>query len=98
MAHPLLTMTRTKAPATMRTGPRPLPFGALRGARRVPPLQAFSRREKIIAICRVVFAVVTLAVVIADPKEPSFHPQVGNLVLAAYALYSALLFVLVRGE
>src|SRR5882724_1158326 len=98
LAHRLLTMTRTKAVATMRTGPRSSPSGAHRGARRVPPLQAFSRTEKIIAFCRVLLAVATWAVVVVDPKQPSVHPELGYLVLTAYVLYSAVLFLLVRGE
>jgi signal transduction histidine kinase len=61
-------------------------------------LEAFSRTEKIIAFCRVLLALATAAIVIVDPKQPSFAPDVGLAVLGAYVLYSTVLFVLVRGE
>src|SRR5215510_5311669 len=56
--------------------------------RRPVPLEAFSRTEKIIAFCRVLLASGTLAVVVVDPKQPSFLPEIGFIVL----------FGLVRGE
>jgi signal transduction histidine kinase len=62
------------------------------------PLEAFSRTEKIIAFCRVLLATATLAIVAADPKQPSLAPGAGYLVLTLYAGYSLLLFLLVRGE
>jgi signal transduction histidine kinase len=81
----------------MRSGPRHLPFGPPR-VRRVAPLEAFSRTEKIIAFCRVLLATATQAIVAIDPKSPSLVPEVAYLVLTAYVGYSALLFVLVRGS
>jgi signal transduction histidine kinase len=62
------------------------------------PLEAFSKNEKIIAFCRVLLALATLAIVIVDPKQPSFAPVAGDAVLNAYLLYSVVLFILVRGE
>ena len=61
-------------------------------------LEAFSLTEKIIAFCRVLLALATVAIVIVDPKQPSFAPDVGVGVLWAYLLYSVVLFALVRGE
>jgi signal transduction histidine kinase len=81
----------------MRSVPRSFPVGAYRGARRVAPLEAFSRTEKIIAFCRVLLAVAAFAAVVLDPKQP-FRPDVAYPVLLAYTAYSALLFLLVRGE
>ncbi|HXJ33555.1 MAG TPA: histidine kinase [Candidatus Eisenbacteria bacterium] len=69
-----------------------------RGAHKGAPLEAFSRTEKIIAFCRVLLALATTAIVIVDPKQPSFAPDVAVVVLVAYLLYSVVLFVLVRGE
>ena len=69
-----------------------------RGARRGVPLESFSRTEKIIAFCRVLLASSTLVLVVADPKQPSYDPDLGHLVLAAYVAWSLLLFLLVRGE
>jgi len=80
----------------MRSATRHSPFGP-RGARRVAPLEAFSRTEKIIAFCRVLLATATQAIIAIDPKSPSLVPEVAYLVLTAYVGYSALLFVLVRG-
>lgn len=82
----------------MRSAPRSLPSFHRRGSRRVAPLEAFARTEKIIAFCRVLLATCTLTVVIIDPKQPSFRPDLGNLILTAYAAYSALLFLLARGD
>lgn len=81
----------------MRSVSRALPF-ASRGSRRVAPLEAFSRTEKIIAFCRVLLAVATMGVVVADPKLPSTSPDLAYVILAAYVVYSGLLFLLVRGE
>jgi signal transduction histidine kinase len=61
-------------------------------------LEAFSLTEKIIAFCRVLLALATVAIVIVDPKQPSRLPDVGLAVLWAYLLYSIVLFGLVRGE
>src|SRR5262249_43464254 len=66
--------------------------------RRAAPLEAFSRTEKIIAFCRVLLATGTLAVVVVDPKQPSFLPTLGVVVLASYLVYSLILFALIRGE
>ena len=82
----------------MRSAHRSVHSLARRGTRRVAPLEAFVRTEKIIAFCRALLATCTLTVVILDPKQPSFRPELGNLILTAYALYSGLLFLLVRGE
>src|SRR5512132_3230670 len=72
----------------------PRPHAPSKGA----SLEAFSLTEKIIAFCRVLLALATVAIVIVDPKQPSFAPDVGVIVLWAYLLYSIVLFVLVRGE
>jgi signal transduction histidine kinase len=69
-----------------------------RGARRTPPLEAFSRTEKIIAFCRVLLALATLTVVLIDPKQPSVDSDIAYLVLTGYLIYSTILFVLVRSE
>ncbi len=69
-----------------------------RGGRRATPLEAFSRTEKIIAFCRVLLALGTLAVVVVDPKQPSFAPQLAYMVLGSYLLFSLVLFFLIRGE
>ena len=66
--------------------------------RRATPLEAFSRTEKIIAFCRVLLAVGTLAVVVVDPKQPSVLPTGGFVVLGSYLAYSLVLFALIRGE
>ena len=66
--------------------------------RRAAPLEAFSRTEKIIAFCRVLLAIGTLAVVVVDPKQPSFLPTGGLVVLGSYLAYSLILFALIRGE
>jgi len=69
-----------------------------RGSHKGASLEAFSRTEKIIAFCRVLLALVTVAIVIVDPKQPSFAPDVAIVVLWSYLLYSVVLFTLVRGE
>src|SRR5881409_432819 len=74
-----------------------LPFGAPRPGPRATPLEAFSRTEKIIAFCRLLLTIYTLAVVTIDPQQPSFKPNFADVVLGAYVAYSALLFFLVRG-
>lgn len=66
--------------------------------RRAAPLEAFSRTEKIIAFCRVLLAIGTLAVVVVDPKQPSFLPTGGYVVLGSFLAYSLILFALVRGQ
>ncbi len=70
---------------------------AARGPRPAP-LEAFSRTEKIIAFCRVLLATATLAVVIIDPKQPSFRADLAYVLLTGYVGYSLLLFLLVRAE
>ncbi len=82
----------------MPLAPRPLPSVARRGARRVAPLEAFSRTEKIIAFSRVLLATATLTVVVVDPGQPSFRPLVGTPILTGYVVYSVLLFLLARGD
>ena len=69
-----------------------------RGPRRTPPLEAFSRTEKIIAFCRVLLALATLMVVIIDPKQPSVDSDLAYVVLNGYVVYSLVLFLLVRAE
>ena len=59
---------------------------------------AVSHTEKIIAFCRVLMAATTVAIAVVDPQQPSYEPEIGYVVLAAYLLSSALLFWLVRGE
>ncbi|HEY2386647.1 MAG TPA: histidine kinase [Candidatus Binatia bacterium] len=59
---------------------------------------AVSHTEKIIAFCRVLMAATTVAIAVVDPQQPSYEPEIGYCVLAAYFLSSALLFWLVRGE
>jgi signal transduction histidine kinase len=71
---------------------------AHRGPRRTPPLEAFSRTEKIIAFCRVLLAMATLVVVIVDPKQPSYRSDLAYIVLTGYVVYSVVLFLLVRAE
>ena len=67
-------------------------------SRRPAPLEAFSRTEKIIAFCRVLLAMGTWAVVVVDPKQPSFYPELGHAVLGSYLLFSLALLFVVRGE
>ena len=43
-------------------------------------------------------ALATVAIVTADPKQPSFAPDVAIVVLWSYLAYSVVLFALVRGE
>jgi len=62
------------------------------------PLEAFSRTEKVIALCRVVLALGSLAVVAIDDRMPAFSPWVGHGVLLSYAVFSVVLFWLIRGE
>jgi signal transduction histidine kinase len=81
----------------MRTAHRAF-FPGLRAPRRMAVLDAISRTEKILAFCRLLLAAACFTVVVADPKEPSLGPDLANAVLGAYVAYSALLFVLVRGE
>jgi hypothetical protein len=79
----------------MRSAHRFHPFAEI-GARRVAPLEAISRTEKVIAFCRVILATTTLAVVVADSRSPALGPHVANIVIGAYTAYSLLLFLLVR--
>jgi signal transduction histidine kinase len=62
------------------------------------PLEAFSRTEKIIAFCRVLLALTTVAVCVIDPRQPSFRADIAYVVLSGYLAYSVVLFLLVRGE
>src|SRR5215813_2493601 len=96
MAHRLLPLA---LPTRRMQSPFPaFPAGGLGNARPVAPLEAFSRTEKIIALSRVLLATATLLVVIVDPHQPSFSPNLAYAILTAYALYSAVIFALVRGE
>jgi signal transduction histidine kinase len=69
-----------------------------RVGRRAAPLEAFSHTEKVIAFCRVLLAAATFALAVIDPKQPSFRPDLGYVVLVSYVAFSFLLFLLVRGE
>ena len=82
----------------MRAVSPALPSRLPPGGRRVASLDAFSRTEKIIAFCRVLLATATLAVVIVDPRQPSFSPNLAYVILTAYVAYSIALFLIVRGE
>ncbi len=75
---------------------RSFPLHRPRGLRRGAPLEAFSQTENIIALCRVLLAATTLAVVVADPRQPSFRPYLGLVVLGSYVGFSLLVFLLVR--
>ncbi len=77
---------------------QPLALPSPPAAKPAAPLEAFSRTERIIALCRVLLAMGTLAVVVVDPKQPSFHPVAGYFVLGSYLAFSIVLFALVRGE
>src|SRR5438552_7116511 len=76
---------------------RPLLNPRLR-PRRGASLMAVSHTEKIIAFCRVLMAATTVAIAVVDPQQPSYEPEIGYVVLAAYLFSSALLFWIVRGE
>ena len=93
MAHRLLFLWGASRAYLMRAVSRPIP-----GAHRVAPLEALSRTERIIAFCRVLLAIATLAVVIVDPKQPSLRADLAYLVLSGFVAYSIVLFLLVRGE
>jgi signal transduction histidine kinase len=67
-------------------------------AHRLAPLESLSRTERIIAFCRVLLATATLAVVIADPRQPSFRADLAYLLLNAYIIYSGVVFLLVRKD
>ena len=77
----------------MASSPRPHP-----GAHRLAPLESLSRTERIIAFCRVLLATATLAVIIADPRQPSFRADLAYALLAAYIVYSGVVFFLVRKD
>src|SRR5262245_15774195 len=68
------------------------------GAHRLVPLESLSRTERIIAFCRVLLATATLAVIIADPRQPSFRADLAYLLLGAYIVYSGVVFFLVRKD
>ena len=67
-------------------------------AHRLAPLESLSRTERIVAFCRVLLATATLAVIIADPRQPSFRADLAYLVLNAYIAYSGVVFFLVRKD
>ena len=68
------------------------------GAHRLAPLESLSRTERIIAFCRVLLATATLAVIIADPRQPSFRADLAYALLTAYIVYSGVVFFLVRKD
>lgn len=61
-------------------------------------MRAFSRTEKVVAFCRVLLAVATALIVLADPRLPGPLPHVTAAVLGGYLLFSAVVFWLVRSE
>jgi len=61
-------------------------------------MRAFSRTEKVIAFCRVLLAVATALIVLADPRLPGPLPRATATVLGSFLLYSAIVFWLVRSE
>src|SRR5688572_23959714 len=67
-------------------------------AHRLAPLESLSRTERIIAFCRVLLATATLAVIIADPRLPSFRAPLTYFLLNAYIVYSGIVFLLVRQD
>ena len=75
-----------------------LHLSAARSGRRTGVLDPISRTEKILAFCRLLLTAASFTVVFVDPKEPSLGTDPANLVLGSYVVYSALLFLVVRGE
>lgn len=64
--------------------------------RRGTPLEALSRTERVVAFCRILLALGTLAVILVDPKQPSLWPAVGYLLLTTYLAFAVALFLLLR--
>jgi len=69
----------------------------LRDRRRGASLEAISHTEKLIAFCRLLLAITTLVLEMVAPKQPPW-PHLAYAVLGGYVGFSALLFLLVRGE
>jgi len=67
-------------------------------AHRPVPLEAFSRTERVIALCRVLLAVGTVLLVGVDPGLPSYRPDLAFAVLGAYAVFSGVVYFIVRRE
>jgi len=65
--------------------------------RRGASLDAISHTEKVIAFCRLLLAITTLVLEMVAAKPPPW-PNLAYAVLGGYVGFSALLFVLVRGE
>lgn len=61
-------------------------------------LETFARTERVIAFCRVLLAIGTLALVVADPTLPSYRRDLAYPILIFYVLLSGVLFSLVRGD
>lgn len=78
----------------MQPGPQDRP----RLGRRGTPLEALSRTERVVAFCRILLALGTLAVVLVDPKQPSLWPAAGYLLLTTYLAFAVGLFLLLRSE
>jgi signal transduction histidine kinase len=62
------------------------------------PMRAFSRTEKVVAFCRVLLALATALIVLADPRLPGALPTVTAAVIGGYVFYSVVVFWLVRTE
>lgn len=75
---------------------RPALLARIRSPRWGTPLEAFAQTENIIALSRLLLAVTTLLVLAVDPKPPPFQPQIAYLAIGSYAVFSAVLFLLVR--
>lgn len=70
-------------------------------SRRAAPaavLETFARTERVIAFCRVLLAIGTLALVVADPTLPSYRRDLAYPILIFYVGLSGALFALVRGD
>ena len=60
-------------------------------------LGGISPTEKVIAFCRVLLALATMAIMIVDPKAPLW-PVVAYPLVGSYVVVSIVLFLLVRSE
>jgi signal transduction histidine kinase len=61
-------------------------------------LQPFAQTEHVIAVCRVMLACSTLALVIVDPTLPSYRRDIAYPVLLVYLGLSLVIFALVRSD
>lgn len=90
MAYALLCPERP-LPATFR-------MRSLRPISSATALQPFARTEHVIAFCRVLLALSTLALVVVDPTLPSYRRDIAYPVLLFYLTSSFVIFALVRGD